>query len=341
MRIALTYNVKKGSREEADEPPGVAYYDAQAEWDEPETISAVQKALEDPHLVIPIEASDGAYEKLRSTRPDIVFNIAEGAFGPSREGFIPSILEHLRIPYTASDPLTLNICLDKSRTKEILNYHGLRTSRFFVVDDVNCSSDGLQYPLIVKPLHEGSSIGIRNDSLARTESEMRDRVMWLLNTCNEPAIVEEYLPGREFTVAILGNGDEAKVLPIVEILFDSLPEGVNPIYSYEAKWVWDHSSNPLKIFECPARLGRELQDEIENTCLKAYRIMRCRDWCRIDVRLDASGRPNIMELNPLPGILPRPEDNSCFPKAARAAGMNYRQLIHAVLDAACKRYGLV
>jgi D-alanine-D-alanine ligase len=341
MRVGLTYTIKRGETEDGQEPPGSFLSDAQAEWDAPETIAAVQSALEEHHEVIPIEASEDAYAVLQETRPDIVFNMAEGTSGPCREGYIPSILEHLKIPYTASDPLTLSICLDKSRTKEILAYYGLPITRFRVVNDHNFSFNTLHYPLMVKPLYEGSSIGIRNDSLVKTRREMRDRVMWLLNTYCEPAIVEEFLPGREFTVAILGNGEEARVLPIVEILFDSLPQGVNPIYSYEAKWVWDQSSNPLKIFQCPAGLGTELQTEIESICLRAYSILRCRDWCRIDVRLDAAGRPHILELNPLPGILPSPEDNSCFPKAARAAGMDYNQLINAVLDIACKRNGLV
>lgn len=340
MRVGLTFNVKQGDAEEAQEPPGSCRSDAQAEWDAPETIAAVKAALEERHEVISIDAAEDAYGVLRKTRPDIVFNIAEGATGSSREGFIPSILEYLQIPYTASDPLTLNTCLDKSRTKEILAYNGLPTSRFRVVSDHNFSFNSLHYPLMVKPLYEGSSIGIRNDSLVRSRKEMLERVTWLLDTYKEPALVEEFLPGREFTAAILGNGKEARVLPIVEILFDSLPPGVNPIYSYEAKWIWDQSSNPLKIFECPANLTSELQADIESACLQAYSIMRCRDWCRVDVRLDASGRPQILELNPLPGILPNPEDNSCFPKAARAAGINYNQLINSVLDIACKRYGL-
>jgi D-alanine-D-alanine ligase len=341
MRVGLTYNIKWAESEDGQEPPGILLSDAQAEWDAPETIAAVQSALEEHHEVIPIEASEDAYALLQETRPEIVFNMAEGTSGPCREGYIPSVLEHLKIPYTASDPLTLSICLDKSRTKEILAYYGLPITRFRVVNNHNFSFNTLHYPLMIKPLYEGSSIGIRNDSLVRTRREMRDRVLWLLNTYCEPAIVEEFLPGREFTVAILGNGEEACVLPIVEILFDSLPRGVNPIYSYEAKWVWDQSSNPLKIFQCPARLDAELQTEIESICLRAYSILRCRDWCRIDVRLDATGRPHILELNPLPGILPSPEDNSCFPKAARAAGMDYNQLINAVLDIACKRNGLV
>jgi D-alanine-D-alanine ligase len=341
MRVGLTYNMKRGGSEEGQDPPGNPLLDAQAEWDAPETITAVQNALEERHEVIPVDAAEDAYAVLQKMRPDIVFNMAEGMSGPCREGYVPSILEHLKIPYTASDPLTLSICLDKSRTKEILAYYGLPISRFRVVSDHDFSFNTLHYPMMVKPLYEGSSIGIRNDSLVKTRREMRERVTWLLNEYSEPALVEEFLPGREFTVAILGNGNEARVLPIVEILFDSLPEGVNPIYSYEAKWVWDQSSNPLKIFRCPASLDSELQAEIESICLRAYSILRCRDWCRIDVRLDASGRPHILELNPLPGILPSPEDNSCFPKAARAAGMDYNQLINTVLDIACKRSGLV
>ncbi len=340
MRVGLTFNMKRGDTEDTSEPPSSDRSDVQAEWDAPETIFAVQSALEERHEVLRIDAADDAYAALQETRPDIVFNIAEGSSGPCREGYIPSMLEHLGIPYTASDPLTLNICLDKSRTKEILSYYGIPTSRFRVVSDRDVSFNSLHYPLMVKPLYEGSSMGVRDNSLVKTRREMQERVLWLLDNYHEPALVEEFLPGREFTVAILGNGSEARVLPIVEILFDSLPAGVNPIYSYEAKWIWDRSSNPLKIFECPARLSDGLRAEIEDACLRAYSILRCRDWCRVDLRLDAAGRPHILELNPLPGILPRPEDNSCFPKAARAAGLGYNQLINSVLDIACRRYGL-
>lgn len=366
MRVGLTFNLKQDTGGEPQEPPGGSpsgdpwpsagessggsagessggrgdRVDAQAEWDAPETIAAVRAALEERHEVVAIDAGGDPWGELVRTRPDIVFNMAEGAAGPCREGFIPAILEHLGIPYTASDPLTLNTCLDKSRTKEILAYHGLPVSPFYVADARDFDSDGLRYPLMVKPLHEGSSIGIRNDSLVRSRAEMRERVHWLLDTYREPALVEEFLPGREFTASILGNGDETRVLPLVEILFDSLPGGVNPIYSYEAKWIWDQSSNPLQIFECPARIDAGLRAEIESACLRSYRVLRCRDWCRIDVRLDAAGTPHILEVNPLPGVLPRPEDNSCFPKSARAAGMSYSRLINEVLDIACKRCGL-
>jgi D-alanine-D-alanine ligase len=339
MRVGLTYNLKRGEPEEGQDPPS-SNREAQAEWDEQETVDAVIAALTERHEVFPIDAAGDPYNALRGRRPDIVFNMAEGAFGPCREGHIPSILEYLNIPYTASDPLTLNVCLDKSRAKEILAYHGMPTAPFRVVWDKDLSFNGLRFPLLVKPLFEGSSMGIWNNSLAQTREDLRERIEWVLDRFHQPALVEEFLSGREFTVPILGNGDNARVLPLVEIRFDSLPAGMNPIYSYEAKWIWDQSSNPLQIFECPANVGAELRAEIERICLHAFRTLRCRDWCRIDVRLDALNRPHILELNPLPGILPRPEDNSCFPKSARAAGMTYNQLINSVLDIACQRYGI-
>ncbi len=339
MRVGLTYNLKRGEPEEGQEPPSSSR-EAQAEWDEPETVHAVIDAIRERHEVLPIDAAEDPYNALREARPDIVFNMAEGTFGPCREGHIPSILEFLNIPYTASDPLTLSVCLDKSRAKEILAYHALPTARFRVVSSVEPSFNTLHFPLMVKPLFEGSSMGIRNDSVVQTHQELHAKVEWVVRRFHQPAIVEEFLSGREFTVAILGNGVEARALPMVEVRFDSLPAGVNPIYSYEAKWVWDQSSKPLEIFSCPAKIDEKLRAAIERMCLEAYRILRCRDWCRIDVRLDSANRPHILELNPLPGILPRPEDNSCFPKAARAAGMSYNQLINEVLDIACRRYGI-
>ncbi|HLX13069.1 MAG TPA: D-alanine--D-alanine ligase, partial [Bacteroidota bacterium] len=182
--------------------------------------------------------------------------------------------------------------------------------------------------------------GIFNSSFVRTKSELEREVMRVIEEYREPALIEEFLTGREFTVAMLGNGASARALPIVEINFDSLPEGVNHIYSYEAKWVWDQPGQPLDIFQCPARIPNELTSQIESICTEAYRILRCRDWCRIDVRLDAKNNPHIIELNPLPGILPKPEDNSCFPKAARAAGIGYNKLMQSVLGFAARRYGL-
>jgi D-alanine-D-alanine ligase len=321
------------------EAPASAKNDLYAEWDSEETILAVKSALAELHDVTMIEADEDVYGKLIEERPQIVFNIAEGMYGISREAQVPAMLEFLQIPYTGSDPLTLATCLDKSRAKEVLAYYGVPTPKFWVVSGLK-SLAGISVPLpaMVKPLHEGSSKGIFNSSLVTNRSELEREVFRITTEYGEPAIVEEFLDGREFTVAMLGNGSQARVLPIVEINFDSLPTGVNRIYSYEAKWIWDRADNPLDIFQCPAHLSPELQKSIESVCLKAYNLLRCRDWCRIDVRLDRQNVPNIIELNPLPGILPNPKDNSCYPKAARAAGLSYNRLMQTVLALAAGRY---
>ncbi|MBI5682632.1 MAG: ATP-grasp domain-containing protein [Deltaproteobacteria bacterium] len=336
MRVAVTYNVKSKGVKREGLPP-----DFYAEWDDEETISAVKDALSERHDVVLIEADKDAYLKLANEKPDIVFNIAEGIHGRSRESHIPAILEMLEIPYTGSGPLTLGICLDKARAKEMLAYYGIPTSMFFVVHSpLSTLHSPLSFPLIVKPLYEGSSKGIRNDSVVHNEGELDKKIKWVLDEYKQPALVEEFLEGREFTVAMLGNGDELHCLPIVELNYSTLPQGVNPIYSYEAKWIWDTPDNPLEIFTCPAQIDEKLKTETEDICKKAFNMLDLKDWCRIDVRLDASGNPYILELNPLPGILPDPKNNSCFPKAARAAGMDYNKLINTVLDIACKRHGL-
>jgi D-alanine-D-alanine ligase len=139
---------------------------------------------------------------------------------------------------------------------------------------------------------------------------------------------------------VLGNGDEATVLPIVGMNFATLPTGAAPIYSYDAKFVWDKPEKPLDIFQCPARITKDLQTSIERVALDAFRVLGCRDWARIDVRLDARDNPSVLEVNPLPGILPDPAENSCLPKAARAAGIGYDELIQSCLKFAAARQGV-
>ncbi len=356
MDVALVYNVKKEETEiaESDSQPSSltqtthtqtklsSSVDAFAEWDTIDTIHAVRDALSLRHPVTLIEADNECFEKISKLRPEIVFNIAEGHFGVSREAQIPAMLEMLNIPYTGSDPLTLGICLDKSRAKEILSYYNIPTPKFAVISSL-AELQMLSFPIpaMVKPLFEGSSKGIFNSSLVQTRTELFSQIENVLVKYEQPALIEEFLPGREFTVAMLGNGDDLRVFPVVEIKFDSLPQGVNPIYSFEAKWIWDQSDNPLEIFECPAKIDSSVQKEIELVCKRAYNVLRCKDWSRIDVRLDKNGRANIIEINPLPGILPKIEDNSCYPKAARAAGLNYQEMLNAVLDAALLRYKLI
>jgi D-alanine-D-alanine ligase len=360
--VGLVFNLKGETEEdlagsEADSRPGGAQKgilvappakaektrtDTYAEWDTQETIDAVHAALSSAHTVTPIEANEEAFERLRATRPDIVFNIAEGLNGVSREAQIPAMLEMLGIPYTGSDPVTLGICLDKARTKEILSYHRIPTPAFTVVSQADeLSVMDVPLPAIVKPLHEGSSKGIHDNSVVRPPAELFERVKAVVEAYGQPALVEQFLPGREFTVALLGNGSNLTVLPIIETRFDSLPSGVNPIYSYEAKWIWDQQDHPIDVHECPAHIDEALKQEIEQICRQAFTILACRDWCRVDVRLDQRGKPHIIELNPLPGILPDPEDHSCFPLAARTAGLGYAEMLNAFLEAGARRYGLL
>ncbi len=332
--------VDDGELSRPEEEPPSQGSDEFAEWDSRATIDAVASALSALGEVIPLEADEDFPERLRDERPDIVFNIAEGRHGVNREALVPAICEFYGVPYSGSDPLTLSLCLDKARAKETLAYHNIPTPGFFVVragGDVAASLKALPLPVFVKPIHEGSSKGITERSFCRTAREVETQVTFLLETYGQPVLVEEYLPGAEFTCAVLGNGKTAKVLPIVAINFESLPDGALPIYGFEAKWIWDRPERPLQMFACPAPINAPLARSIERVTLDAYRVLGCRDWSRIDVRMNAAGAPNIIEVNPLPGILPDPADNSCFPKAARTAGMSYDELIQGCLRLAAAR----
>ena len=355
-----------------DEPPSSRPDDEFAEWDAATTIDAVADALSALGTVVRLEATADFPERLRTERErglDIVFNIAEGLGGANREAHVPAICEFYGVPYSGSDPFTLSLCLDKARTKETLAYHGVPTAPFFVVrdaadiatligslrgergarrghqgpgarDSLLAPRSPLAFPLFVKPVHEGSSKGITEKNYCETAEELERQVAFLLETYRQPVLVEEFLPGREFTCAVLGNGARARVLPIVGINFGALPTGALPVYGFEAKWLWDRPENPLEMFECPAVVDDAMRRAIEDVTLRAYRALGCRDWSRVDVRLDAEGVPNVVEVNPLPGILPDPADNSCFPKAARAAGMSYEQLIQSCLVLAAERQGV-
>ncbi len=349
MKIALTYSTKEGLRkefgkrfvgdgEDEDIPP-----DLTAEGDDLRTINAIIAALQsNGHEVIGIEADDEAYARLDALRPTLVFNIAEGLFGEWRESYIPLICERLGLPYTGSNPSTLAICLNKARCKEILSYYGVPTPSFKVFRQPEL--DGalpFDFPAIIKPIAEGSSKGIFNDSVVWSPEELLRIVKRTLEKYNQPAIAEKFLTGSEFTVAVFGNDDRLEILPVISMDYAQLPAEAQPFYSYEAKWVWDRADKPLRIFECPARIEERLLMAIQDVVRQTYAVLEIRDWARIDLRLDEHGIPNVIEVNPLPGILPNPEDNSCFPKAARTAGYSYAAMLQRVVELAAARYGLM
>ena len=341
LRIGFAFNQKptEDAPEGEDEPPSLTAHDRFAEWDDPATIDAVAAALARAGTVFRLEADADFPARLRDARPDIVFNIAEGLHGPNREAHVPAICEFYGIPYTASDPLTLTLAHHKARAKQVFASAGVPTPAWCVAAPeapFTPSGDG---PWFVKPVHEGSSMGISEASYCATQADLVARVHDVWARYAQPALVEAFLDGREFTVAVLGNGAAARALPIVEIALTALPAGAVPIYGWEAKWVWDVPDSPLEIFACPADVDHEMARAIEDAALRAYHALGCRDWGRVDVRLDRNGRPHVLEINPLPGILPDPRQNSCFPKAARAAGIDYDTLILTVLDIALQRIG--
>ena len=336
LNVGLTYNLKKPVDLVAGQPE-----DFYIEFDDEATVDAIAEALSKGGCeVIKIEANEDAYSKFLSQKPDCVFNIAEGIQGESRESQIPAMLEMLGIPYTGSGPLTLAIALDKALTHQVLSVNGVPSPNFQVYSTPNQKRQhNLEFPLVVKPLAEGSSKGIRSTSLVKDEQSLQEQLTWVIKTYKQPAIVEEFLPGREFTVGLIGN-DVPHVLPIVEILLEKLPRGASQIYSYEAKWIWDVPEKPLDIFNCPADIPDDLEKEIRKTAIKTFKVLNCRDLCRMDMRLNKNGKPCILEVNPLPGLIPDPNAHSCLPEAAGEAGFTYDQLICTVLWQALKRYNL-
>jgi len=344
MRIGFAYNQRpddvvadtNGDHRTTFEP----LTDDFVEWDDTETIDAVRNALSVFGDVVMLEAKDDFPMHLRDAEVDFLFNMAEGLSGPSREAHVPAIAEFFGVPYLGSDPLTLTVALHKVRAKEVFCQRGIPTAPFVWIesdDDLAALRNGHSYPVFLKPAWEGSSKGIAEANYATTATEAVERTRDLLATYEQPILAESYLPGEEFTVAVLGNGSEAYALPIIRYRFDELPDGALPIMGYEAKWMWDTPEADLDLLECPAEVSDDVAATVSDTAIAAYHALGCRDWSRVDIRLDEQGVAHVIEVNPLPGIIPDPVANSCFPRAAAAAGMTYDELIQTATRIAWRR----
>lgn len=330
LTVGLLFNLGKYDPPEEGEPP-----DIHAELDGEKTILAIRDGLTSAgHEVVMIEGDEGVFSKLREAKIDVAFNVCEGKRGQSRESHIPAILEMLGIPYTGSGVLALALSLDKPMAKRVLAYHNIPTPKFKVVPVGAKACPGrLRFPLFVKPAHEGSSMGVSPESVVRNVEELQARVAYAHKAYREPALVEEYLEGREFTLGILGNGRDTYLFPIMEINFGSCPPGHGKVYSYQFKTEWDGQ----EYYMCPAPVGPELAGVLRRYALAAYRALNCLDVARVDIRLNARGAPHVLEVNPLPGLVPGFSD---LPRMATAAGMDYNELVKAILDCALERYGL-
>jgi len=258
---------------------------------------------------------------------DLVFNVAEGLSGRCRESHVPSILEVYNIGYTFSDPLVCAITLDKGIAKRIVRDAGLPTAKFKVVESVeDVDHTFLEYPLFAKPIAEGTGKGINNNSRIESNDQLIQTCEYLLNRFAQPVLVEEFLPGREFTVGILGNGDDTYVLGIMEIEIPQDKKGA--IYSYVAK---EECEKLVKYL--PYRKG-SLHRQLEQLALKTYKALQCRDAARVDLRCDRKGVPSFLEINPLPGLHPTHSD---LPMIATQEGMKYEELIGQIINNALKR----
>jgi D-alanine-D-alanine ligase len=344
-RVAILANLKSDYVVGADAPP-----DAGAEFDSEETVECIQQALEaDGHWVTLLPADHTLPDALHRLRPHICFNISEGLSGDSREAQVPALCELLGIPYTASRVLANSISLDKTLTKRIWRDQGLPTARFQEFDSADEPVDPLlRYPLFVKPAREGTGMGIDASAVVHNEDELRCRLNGLLNTYRQPALAEEFLSGREFTVGFIGNrgvplrrrrpwlynADGYHFFPVLEI---EASGSVTPgVYSHGAK-ILDPQEEGAPKYLCPAAIPNSLRNRLYELTRQAAEAVGACDVSRVDFRLGADGEPYLLEINTLPGLNPGISD-LCM--VSQAEGLSYQVLITEILYLAAERFQL-
>jgi D-alanine-D-alanine ligase len=345
-RVAIIANIKGETSLPQDGPP-----DAGAEFDKMDTIQAIRSAIEsDGHVTSFLPADTTLPDRLKKFYPDICFNIAEGMGGDAREAQVPALLEMLHVPYTASRVLANALALDKTMTKRIWRDAGLPTASFqeFESGDEPLSRH-LRFPLFVKPAREGTGMGMDGESIVYDEQQLRKRVRWVVETYRQPALVEDYLPGREFTVGVLGRTDAARYslrpelyeadgfhrFPILEVeASGSITPGV---YGNLAKNLHEGDEG-IPDFICPADVEPALAKKLQNLAIRGHQAVGAVDVSRLDFRLDVEGEPRLIEINSLPGLSPGFSDLCVI---AQAEGITYQELILEILYMGASRFGLL
>jgi D-alanine-D-alanine ligase len=326
----LSYDLKQAVDLEQDSPE-----DNLEEYDYPQTVEFIASALEaEGNTVVRLGGGREFLNNILSQSVDIVFNIAEGRGNyRSREAQVPSVLEMLNIPYTGSDPQCLAICLDKPLTKELVASVDVHTPNWRVIIDKNglsrISWAEFSFPAIIKPAYEGSSKGIRHFSLVRNPEEALEIAASVLERYHQPIMVEEFIDGEEVTVGIIGNFTP-KVLGIMRLIPKKGSKRF--IYSLEVKRDWENQVE----YECPAQLEESTSDRIIQSSLRAFKVLGCRDFARLDFRISQQGIPYFLEINPLPGL----GNYSDLVFIAIKQGRSYESLVQAILGAALERYPL-
>ncbi|MBI4227247.1 MAG: ATP-grasp domain-containing protein [Candidatus Omnitrophica bacterium] len=325
MIVGLTYDLRPEpvSGTGHDDPP-----DAYAEFDAPGTVEAVAGAIRAVgHEVVPLGNFPKVLAALDTLRVDLVFNIAEGVGGRSRESQIPMLLEARGIPCVGADALSLGISLDKVVAKQVFMADGIPTPRFFVVRDAAAlTASPLPFPLIVKPRHEGSSKSLSDKSLVRSLGALKAQAEWLIRTYRQPALVEQFIAGTEFTVAVIGN-DPPEALPVVQVEIDGRTDLGDLFYTFS------RINAPGLTYRCPAKISPAAEAELRRLAVRAYEAIECRDFGRVDFRVDGQGRPYVLEINPLPSL----STEDVFTPIAERLGVSHQAMIQRILNVAIAR----
>ncbi|MBU0686739.1 MAG: ATP-grasp domain-containing protein [Candidatus Margulisbacteria bacterium] len=329
MKIGLTYNLKSDAKKMrfARSLPD----DAFEEFDSAETINALCRIITDlGHECVKLGFGVEVVEKIFDNEIDFVFNIAEGYFGRSREAQMPAIFEMLRVPYSGPDPLAAALTLDKISAKRIATEVGVNTPDYYVVTDPKEFNFAvLNFPVILKPAFEGSSKGIRLDSKVENIADAKEKAFWLKeNYPRSPIVIEKFITGKEITVGVIGN-HFPQILGAMEISPRTMKLS-DFVYSLEVK----RNYTKLVDYICPAGISDTTLKTIEYFVKTLYPALGCRDVSRFDFRIDDSGKPYFLEVNPLPGLNPVSGDMVIM---ARLLGIEYADLVRRILDAALER----
>ncbi len=331
MKIGLSYDLKETAHAGAH-----LTEDALEEYDSLETVEALEAAIQSQqHSTVRLGGGREFLTNILREKVDFVFNIAEGLGNyRSREAQVPSVLEMLEIPYSGSDPATLAFSLDKPLTNKIIALEGVRVPQSRIIENNDqlreIDWEGFPFPVFVKPTHEGSSKGIRLNSRVEDISQINDIVQKLLEIYQQPVMVEEFIAGDEVTVGMVGNSPP-RIVGIMRIM--PKRKDANFVYSLEVKRNYEQ----LVDYECPAQLSRTTLQHIADAAQKVYQVLGCRDFSRLDFRINAGGVPYFLEINPLPGLNPRTSDLGIM---TRKMGWDYPSLVLAVLNSALERYSL-
>ncbi len=300
-------------------------------------ITMIKKSLSKKYMsveTLPVNSDiKSAMKKILHYSPDLIFNFVESVEGNSNlESYVAGLFDLMEIPYTGNGPISLGNCLIKSRTKQILQSHGVRTPKHMIAH-VNQYPEKnnflLKFPVILKLAREDASIGISELSVVDNLDSLKERLEYLFTSFNQEVLMEEYIDGRELNVAILGD----QILPISEIRFDGLPEEFPKIVTYEAKWSPESVYYKNTVPRCPAPLDDNLRQKIEKMALEAYDALECRDYARVDIRLNQRNVPYVIEVNPNPDISP----DTGFVRSAAAVGIGYDELLFKISTFALKR----